>query len=66
MSEQTLSRSYVIIEGAIGVGKTTLARLLQEHLDTALLLEVFEENPFLSSSTNLAPSMPFRPRCSFY
>jgi len=49
LSEQTLSRSlYIIIEGAIGVGKTTLARLLKEHLDTALLLEVFEENPFLS------------------
>ena len=48
MSEQTLSRSYMIIEGAIGVGKTTLARMLQDHLDTALLLEVFEENPFLS------------------
>ena len=49
MSEQTVSRSsYIIIEGAIGVGKTTLARLLQEHLDAALLLEVFEENPFLS------------------
>ena len=44
-----MSRSwYIIIEGAIGVGKTTLARLLQDHLDTALLLEVFEENPFLS------------------
>ncbi len=48
MSEQTLSRSYMIIEGAIGVGKTTLARMLQEHLGSALLLEVFEENPFLS------------------
>ena len=49
MSEQTVSRSsYIIIEGAIGVGKTTLARLLQEPLDSALLLEVFEENPFLS------------------
>jgi deoxyguanosine kinase len=39
---------YIVIEGAIGVGKTTLARMLQDHLDTALLLEVFEENPFLS------------------
>ena len=39
---------YVAIEGAIGVGKTTLARMLREHLDTDLLLEVFEENPFLS------------------
>jgi deoxyguanosine kinase len=41
-------RWYVAIEGAIGVGKTTLARMLREHLDTGLLLEVFEENPFLS------------------
>ena len=49
MSEKILPRSwYIIIEGAIGVGKTTLARLLQNHLDTDLLLEVFEENPFLS------------------
>ena len=49
MSEHRLSRSwYIVIEGAIGVGKTTLARLLQEQLDTALILEVFEENPFLS------------------
>src|SRR5574342_772301 len=39
---------YVAIEGVIGVGKTTLARLLQPHFDADLLLEVFEENPFLS------------------
>ena len=38
---------YVAVEGAIGVGKTTLARMMRDHLDTALLLEVFEENPFL-------------------
>lgn len=30
------------------MGKTTLARMLREHLDAGLLLEVFEENPFLS------------------
>lgn len=39
---------YVAIEGAIGVGKTTLARILGEALGADLLLEVFEENPFLS------------------
>lgn len=39
---------YLAIEGVIGVGKTTLARLLQTALQTGLLLEVFEENPFLS------------------
>jgi deoxyguanosine kinase len=39
---------YIAIEGVIGVGKTTLARLLQPSFDSELLLEVFEENPFLS------------------
>ncbi len=39
---------YIAIEGVIGVGKTTLARLLQNSLDAEILLEVFEENPFLS------------------
>ncbi len=40
---------YFAIEGVIGVGKTTLARLLQPLFQANLLLEVFEENPFLSS-----------------
>lgn len=39
---------YFSIEGVIGVGKTTLARLLQQSFQSNLLLEVFEENPFLS------------------
>jgi deoxyguanosine kinase len=39
---------YIAIEGVIGVGKTTLARMLQEPFKAELLLEVFEENPFLS------------------
>ena len=39
---------YIAIEGVIGVGKTTLARLLEPVFDAELLLEVFEENPFLS------------------
>lgn len=39
---------YIAIEGVIGVGKTTLARLLQKPFTAELLLEIFEENPFLS------------------
>jgi len=39
---------YIAIEGVIGVGKTSLARLLQPIFATELLLEIFEENPFLT------------------
>lgn len=41
--------TFVAIEGVIGVGKTTLARFLQADLNATLVLEVFEENPFLSA-----------------
>ncbi len=39
---------YIAIEGVIGVGKTTLARLLQPVYAAELMLEIFEDNPFLS------------------
>ena len=39
---------YLAIDGVIGVGKTSLVRLLQSAFGAAALLEVFEENPFLS------------------
>lgn len=39
---------YLAIDGVIGVGKSSLARLLQPAFGAELLLEVFEENPFLS------------------
>lgn len=39
---------YIAIEGPIGVGKTSLARRLAEHLDGQHLPELPEANPFLA------------------
>ncbi len=39
---------YIVVEGPIGVGKTTLARRLAETFGTELLLEGADENPFLA------------------
>ena len=38
---------YIAIEGPIGVGKTSLAKLMSTRLGARLVLEEFEENPFL-------------------
>lgn len=38
---------YIAIEGVIGAGKTSLAKKLSEKLDANLVLEEFEDNPFL-------------------
>lgn len=39
---------FIAIEGPIGVGKTTLANILNNHFNCTLLREIVEENPFLS------------------
>lgn len=38
---------FIAIEGVIGVGKTSLAKMLTERHDARLVLEQFEDNPFL-------------------
>lgn len=38
---------FIAIEGVIGAGKTTLAKLLSDKYKSRLVLEQFEENPFL-------------------
>lgn len=38
---------YIAIEGVIGAGKTALAKKIKARLDSKLILEQFETNPFL-------------------
>jgi deoxyguanosine kinase len=38
---------FIAIEGVIGAGKTALAHLLAERNDARVIMEQFEENPFL-------------------
>lgn len=59
--------SYIAIEGPIGCGKTTLAGLLAERTGARLVLEKFDENPFLLdfySDPLLSPSKG-HPRSAF-
>jgi deoxyadenosine/deoxycytidine kinase len=39
---------YIVVEGVIGVGKTSLCHLLADSLQARANLEVVEENPFLA------------------
>jgi deoxyadenosine/deoxycytidine kinase len=42
-----LNQCHIAIEGAIGVGKTTLAHKLAAHFHANLLLEDVDDNPFI-------------------
>jgi deoxyadenosine/deoxycytidine kinase len=42
-----LKYNYIVIEGNIGAGKTSLASLLAEETGSRLVLEAFSDNPFL-------------------
>ncbi|MBL7779529.1 MAG: deoxynucleoside kinase [Chitinophagales bacterium] len=39
--------NFITIEGTIGAGKTTLANMLAKEFNAKLILEEFENNPFL-------------------
>lgn len=42
-----MKHKFIVVEGNIGAGKTTLASMLAQEFNAKLILEKFEENPFL-------------------
>ena len=56
---------HIAVEGPIGVGKTTLARRLAQHLDADLVLERPEENPFLQRFYADMPGYAFQTQLFF-
>jgi len=42
-----VKNSYVVIEGNIGAGKTSLCKMISEELNAKAILEKFADNPFL-------------------
>ena len=56
---------YIVVEGPIGVGKTTLARLLAEEFTARAVLEQVEENPFLKKFYDEPGSYAFQTQLFF-
>ena len=56
---------YVVIEGVIGAGKTSLAHLLASRFNARLVLEEFEENPFLQRFYENRKRYAFHTQLSF-
>ncbi|MFQ5582447.1 MAG: deoxynucleoside kinase [Mariprofundaceae bacterium] len=49
MVKHPLENCHIAVEGPIGVGKTTLAQALADRLDSTLVLEQADDNPFLET-----------------
>lgn len=56
---------YIAIDGPIGVGKTTLANLLAQNLNGKLVLENFQQNPFLEQFYLDMPHLAFNTQFFF-
>jgi deoxyadenosine/deoxycytidine kinase len=52
--------SYIVIEGVIGVGKTSLATRLSQYLGGTCILESYEENPFIEDFYRSPRSYAFK------
>jgi deoxyguanosine kinase len=59
------SLSYIAIEGVIGAGKTSIAQMLANRLNAKLVLERFEDNPYLEKFYSNPKDYAFRTQIFF-
>ena len=65
MNESNKKLGFIVVEGPVGVGKTTLAKRLAESFDTDLLLEGADENPFLNGFYENKKNVAFQTQLFF-
>lgn len=58
--------NYIVVEGPIGVGKTTLAKQLANTFNTDLILELPDDNPFLAQFYEAPTSMALATQLYFF
>jgi len=57
--------NYIVIEGNIGAGKTTLSKKIAQEYNAKLILEQFADNPFLPKFYNDPEKYSFQLELSF-
>ena len=65
MSTTERKPGFIVVEGPVGVGKTTLAKRLAETFNTDLLLEGADENPFLNKFYENQKNVAFQTQLFF-
>ncbi|MCW8901860.1 MAG: deoxynucleoside kinase [Gammaproteobacteria bacterium] len=65
MSAAENKHGFIVVEGPVGVGKTTLAKRLAESFNTDLLLEGADENPFLNKFYENQKNVAFQTQLFF-
>ena len=65
MNESNSKHRFIVVEGPVGVGKTTLAKRLSESFNTELLLEGADNNPFLNQFYENKKNVAFQTQLFF-
>jgi deoxyguanosine kinase len=65
MTAKNLQPKYIAIDGVIGAGKTTLSLMLGKRLNARVVLEEFDDNPFLERFYDNPDRYSFQTQMSF-